>query len=88
MAEQEQTTISDLLKRIEWFIHTDDYVHKKRDLDNIVKEMQAVKKFKYSDSKQKPTVHDQLGPKKSYTPSYDYTPLKFPVQMLFNKWSL
>lgn len=67
-----------LVEKNKTFIHADDYVHRKRDLDNKLKEIQASKKLKYPNHRQKPVVHDWLGPKKSDTPRYDYTPLKIP----------
>ncbi|KAI5650306.1 hypothetical protein M9H77_36311 [Catharanthus roseus] len=44
------------------FIHADDYIRRKRDLENEVKELHSSKKSKLLDVRQRPPAHDQLGP--------------------------
>lgn len=58
LVEQEWTTVFYLLKRIERFIHVDDYVRPKRDMDNEVNEIQTPKRFKHSDHRPKYTVYN------------------------------
>lgn len=47
-------------------------------MDNEFKEIQTSKRFRHSDHRPKPAVHDRLWPKKPETPRYDYMPLRIP----------
>lgn len=62
--------------KIQRFIHANDYVHRKQDLENEIKELHSSKKYKPLDNRQKPPVHDHLGLREQDVSLYDYTPLK------------
>lgn len=78
MANKEPTDVNALLSRIKTIIQVNDYVKRKRELENEVKHRQASKRTKPGDAKPRISVQDRLGPWYTDSSRYDYTPLHGP----------
>lgn len=76
LANKEPADINTLLSRNKTFIQGDDYVRRKRELENEVKDRQALKRTKPGDAKPRVSVQDGLDPCHTYSSHYDYTPLR------------
>lgn len=71
LAQKEPTSVTLVLSKIQKLIPIDDYVRRKWELDNEVKEYQIPKKSKQIETKSKPKILDRLGPQKPESPCFE-----------------
>lgn len=85
LVTKEPADVNTLLLRIKTFIQGGDYVKRKRELENEVKETQIPKRTKPRDATTRVSVQDRLSPRRIESSHFDYTPLRLPRGEIIQK---
>lgn len=77
LANKEPRDVNALLSRIKTFIQGDDYLRRKLELENEVKDVQVMKRTRPGDAKASVSIQDRLGPRNTDSSHFDYTAAHF-----------